>query len=161
MNMNSELQTPFLEVVKPAIFSLISPGLNCAWWIIQQKPCSFPAACKLGAGCAPHSSRACSRLQALVCRHRGKGELTTSSKFALSWLLAITVLHFCKTGLQFCKLQSAWSREWNILWMCIFLSSLPLTKRQNHSSWLTQWVALSQVPWGCIYTQWFFFLQTI
>jgi len=30
-NMNSELQTPLLEVVKPAIFSLISPGLNCTW----------------------------------------------------------------------------------------------------------------------------------
>lgn len=34
-NMNSELQTPLLEVVIPAIFSLISQGLNCAWWIIQ------------------------------------------------------------------------------------------------------------------------------
>lgn len=30
-NMNSELQTPLLEVVKAATFSFISPALNCTW----------------------------------------------------------------------------------------------------------------------------------
>ena len=62
-NMNSELQTPLLEVVKPAIFSLISPGLNCTWWLTQaeatqlsQSPQAvglvlLPAAAGLAGGC--------------------------------------------------------------------------------------------------------------
>lgn len=91
--MNSEFQTPLLEVVKPAIFSLISLGLNLVNHLAEVLQLS--QSCRHGGGCAPHSSRACSRLQGPVHNHRGKGELTTSSKFALSLLLAITALHFC------------------------------------------------------------------